>query len=69
MKNFEEVKKAAIQLGYAMASRDALKESVNIGGERGFGADIIVKHLETKLKELMDEHSNPEEKTESTVKQ
>lgn len=69
MNNFEEIKKASMQLGYAMASYDALKMSVQIGGERGFGADIIVKHLETKLKELMNEHSNTEEETKSTTKQ
>ena len=70
MNNFDEIKQTAMQLGYAMASRDALKLSVQIGGERGFGADLIVKHLEQKLKEMTDEkNSNTQEKTSGTVKQ
>lgn len=70
MNNLDEIKQTAIELGYAMASRDALKLSVQIGGERGFGADLIVKHLEQNLKEMINEkNSITEEKTSSTIKQ
>lgn len=69
MNNFEEVKQAAIQLGYAMAGMDALKFSTMIGGERGVGADMIVKHLEIKLKEMVDESNNSQKETKSTTEQ
>jgi len=69
MNNFEEIKQAAIQLGYAMAGMDALKLSAKIGGDRGIGAEMIVKHLEIKLQEMVDESNNSQKETKSTVKQ